>query len=197
MTTSLDQSKVLVGSADQETTGAIASGTPITDGTSPANFSAAQTLAAGQAALGYLSTDGITVSTEYSTKSLQEMNLAKVRTLLTDFSGTIKFTLIQFDLAGAQAAFGADNVTSETNGFHIKLGAHLPARRCYTICLKDGDDALIVVIPNGQVTSGADLTFKADEAIELPIEIDCLDDGSGESVHVYYNHAAASGNGNS
>lgn len=187
---SLSQSGVTVGRADQATTGAISSGSVVTGPSVPATWAQALALVATMTSTGYVSTDGCSVTTEYGTKAIQEWNLAKVRTLLTEFTGTLKFSLIQFDLEGAKMAFGADNVVATSNGFHIKLGAHIPEPRCYAVRIKDGSKAMILLIPNGQVTSGADITFKADEAIELPVEIDCLDDGTGESIHLFYEDEA-------
>jgi hypothetical protein len=51
--------------------------------------------------------------------------------------------------------------------------------------MKDGDMKMIVLIPNGQVTSGVDITFAANSAINLPITISANDDGTGESIHIY------------
>ena len=48
-----------------------------------------------------------------------------------------------------------------------------------------GDMNMIVLIPNGQVTSGVDITFAANSAINLPITISANDDGTGESIHIY------------
>jgi hypothetical protein len=42
-----------------------------------------------------------------------------------------------------------------------------------------------VLIPNGQVTSGVDITFAANEAISLPIEISANDDGTGNSIYIF------------
>ena len=51
--------------------------------------------------------------------------------------------------------------------------------------MKDGDARFLVLIPNGQVTSGVDITFAANEAISLPIEISANDDGTGNSIYIF------------
>jgi len=185
----LDTSKVLVGLADQQVTGAILTGDVITS--IPADFAAAQTAISAFDDSGYVSTDGLSISTENGTKSIQEWNLAKVRTMLEDWTGTVSFTLIQADYDGWCQLLGADHVTKidATSGhgeyLHIKIGAHLPAPKAWAMKMKDGDNKFIVIIPNGQVKNGIDLKFQASEAIALPIEIDCLDDGTGEGIHIY------------
>ena len=193
----LDTSKVLVGLADQSVTGAISTGDVITS--APADFAAAQAAITGFADSGYVSTDGISITTDNGTKSIQEWNLSKVRTLLEDWTGSIAFTLIQADYAGWCQLLGSENVTkiaaTAEHGeyLHIKVGAHLPEPKAWAMKMKDGDERIIVLVPNGQVTSGLDLKFQASEAIALPITIDCLDDGSGEGIHIYTDDGKVSG----
>ena len=62
---------------------------------------------------------------------------------------------------------------------HIKLGAHLPRPQAWALRMKDGDMRMLILIPNGQVASGIEITFAANEAIGLPIEISANDDGTG------------------
>ena len=71
----VDASKVLVGALDQATTGAVLDapiGTPI-----PTDLNAALNAAFKDS--GYISSDGISMSTDYSTKDITEANGASVR----------------------------------------------------------------------------------------------------------------------
>lgn len=186
----INAKKVMIGLADQSsTTGALAQGAVIT--TIPADFTAAQTAIASFTTSGYISEDGASLSTTVNVTDIREWNRNAVRRLLEEFDGTISCTLIQLDEDGAKQCFGSANVVktaaTSTHGeqLHIKLGAHLDAAHAWALRIKDGDSKMIVLVPNGQVTSGVDITFAANSAINLPVTISANDDGTGESIHIY------------
>lgn len=186
----INAKKVFVGLADQSsTTGALLRGDVIT--TIPATMSAATTAISSFTNSGYFSEDGVTLTTDVSVTSLREWNLSTVRNLLEDFSGTLSGTLIQLDEEGAKQVFGANNVTktaatsSTGEQLRIAMGAHLPESQGWALKMKDGDARFLVLIPNGQVTSGVDITFAATEAISLPITITANDDGTGNSIYLF------------
>lgn len=192
----INNADVYVGQADYGVsgTGAILVGDVITATNIPATISAALTAITNFTGLGYVSEDGVSLSTDYGTESVKEWNKAKIRTLLNEFTGTVSAVLVQSDYDGWCAVVGAENVTktaaTTTSGelIHVKIGAHLPARKAFAVKMKDGDAAMLLLIPNGQVASGLDITFQAGDVIRLPLEVDCLDDGTGESIHFYMNN---------
>ncbi len=182
--------KVFVGLADQSaTTGALLRGAVIA--TPPATFSEATTAISSFTSSGYFSEDGVSLSTSISVTNIREWNLSTVRRLLEDFDGTVSGTIIQLDEEAAKQCFGEDNVTvtaaTTTSGqqLRIALGAHLAEPQAWALKMKDGDARFLVLIPNGQVTSGVDITFAANEAISLPIEISANDDGTGNSIYIF------------
>ena len=186
----LDAKKVFIGTAEQSsTTGAVLRGDVIT--TIPANITDAQTAIASFDSSGYVSNDGVTLTTELSTNDLQEWNGAVVRKLMESFTGTITANLIQADYDGWCQLLGEENVdripanTTHGEQLHIKLGAHLALPKAWAFKMKDGDFRMLVLVPNGQVVSNIEMTFAASEAIALPLEISCNDDGTGESIHIY------------
>lgn len=186
----LDAKKVYIGTAEQDsTTGAVLTGPVIT--TIPANITDALTAIASFDSSGYVSNDGVTLTTELSTNDLQEWNGATVRKLMESFTGTITLNIIQADYEGWCQAIGAENVTriaaTTTHGeqLHIKLGAHMAQPKAWALKMKDGDFRMLVLVPNGQVVSNIEMTFASSDAIALPLEISCNDDGTGESIHIY------------
>lgn len=186
----INANKVFVGLADQSSTvGALSRGTALS--TIPADYTAAATAIANFTSSGYISEEGATLTTNISVTKLREWNRAAVRQLLEDFDGNISLTLIQLDEEGAKQAFGTSNVTktaaTSTHGeqLRIALGAHIEAPQAWALRVKDGDAKCIVLIPNGQVTSGATITFSANEAISLPVTIDA-NDVNGQSIYVYF-----------
>lgn len=186
----LDATKVIIGLADQsKTTGALRRGPVINN--IPDTFAEALAAIAGFESSGYFDEEGASLSTDISTNDLKEWNGATVRKLIENFDGNVSGTLLQADYEGWVQLLGADNVelteatTEHGEQLHIKLGAHLGAPQAWALCMKDGDSRMIVLIPNGQVANGVELTFQAGDAIKLPLEISANDDGTGENIHIY------------
>lgn len=188
----LDATKVYIGLADQATTGAVLNGPVVVPENIPADINAAEPIIADWRSSGYVSEDGASLSTDLSTTDIKEWNKAGVRTLLDEFTGTVTLTLIQADYDGWAQALGEDHVdripaTAEHGEqLHVHIGANLPAPRGWALKMKDGDARMMVFIPNGQVASSLDITFAADQAIGIPLTINCHDDGtgSGDMIHI-------------
>lgn len=188
----IDATKVYIGLADQSaTSGALARGSVIAAANIPATFAAAVTATSSFTSSGYFSEDGVNLSTSISTTNIREWNRANVRRLLEEFDGTLSGTLIQLDEEAAKQCFGSGNVTktaatvSTGTQLKIALGAHLPEAQAWALRMKDGNAKFLILIPNGQVTSGVDITFTANDPISLPIEISANDDGTGNSIYIF------------
>lgn len=186
----LNSAKVLIGTADQQaTTGAIRNGAPLT--TIPTTFEEAEAAMNAMANSGYVSEDGLELSNDMSTTEIREWNRNIVRKLLDSYDGTIAWSLIQQDEASWKQAIGDDYVdkvaatTAHGEQLHIKLGAHLAPAQSYAFAMKDGDARIIVIVPNGQITTLDAITFNATEAIALPVTLSCYDDGTGNSIHIF------------
>lgn len=188
----IDATKVFIANADQsKTSGALARGSVIAAASVPSTFADAVTATTSFTSSGYFSEDGVSLSTSVSTADIREWNRAVVRRLLEEFDGTLSGTLIQLDEEAAKQCFGSANVTktaaNTTHGeqLRIALGAHLPEAQAWALRMKDGLAKFLILIPNGQVTSGVDITFAANDAINLPIEISANDDGTGNSIYIF------------
>jgi len=190
----LDTKKIFVPLADQtKTTGAALAGPVITE--VPEHFEDVMTAIDGFGSTGYVSEDGIALSTSLSTTDFKEMNRTTVRKGLDDFTGTVTYTELQFlDETVLKRKFGdfaVDVVNANaTHGkqIHVSIGARLPPEQAYVWLLKDGDVRAIVLIPRGQVTNGVDVTFAANAMATIATEVTAYDDGSGEntSIHIYF-----------
>lgn len=188
----INAKEVFVGLADQSTTtGALGRGPVIAGGNIPADIDAAITAVKYFTSSGYVSEDGATLTTDISTTDLKEWNKNTVRRLLDSFDGNVSLTLIQLDEEGAKQCFGEDNVTviaaDSTHGTRMKIGigASLPEPQGWVLRMKDGEARMLVLIPNGQVTSGVEITFVANDAIKLPVTISANDDGTGHSMYIF------------
>lgn len=177
----INQEAVLVGAPYQTSTvGAVAYAA--TTATLPTDASTALT---GFTHCGYISEDGITLSTEYGTESIKDWSLAKIRTILTEFTGTITFTFCQTSLEELQAIFGSDHITESSGKIAVAMGPHMAPARAYVFNMKDGDERLRIVVPNGQITLDGDISFTASAPINWSVSIDCGSDDSGENIYFY------------
>lgn len=189
----LNAAKVLIGTADQQsTTGAIRCGTLIDTEDIPTTFAEAETILAGLTTdSGYVSEDGMELGNDLSTNDIREWNRATVRKVLESFDNEITFTLIQSDETSWKMALGEDYVTktvaTATHGeqLHIQMGAHLAPSKTWGFALKDGDVRVIIIVPRGQITTLDSITFNATDAIALPLTLSCYDDGSGDTLHIF------------
>ena len=167
----VDASKVLVGALDQATTGAVLDapvGTPI-----PTDLNAALNAAFKDS--GYISSDGIALSTDYSTKDITEANGANVRQLLEKFDGTVKFTELEMSERAATRAFGKDAVTvtaaTSTRGTQMKIAI-------------GGAVKMMIIVPRGQAIPPSEMNFQSAEAVTLPVELKCQPDAQGNSIYI-------------
>lgn len=187
----LDNKNILIPYADQSTTGAAFAGAVVA--TVPTDYDSALTALANLTATGYLGEDGIQLTTTLSTTDFKEMNRGTVRKGLDDFTGTITYAELQLmDEAVLARKFGAANVTTTaattTAGkkIHVKIGSELPPIQTFAFKLKDGDAKAILWVNSGQVTNGVDITFSPNSMASLPMEVSCFDDGTGYSVHLFF-----------
>lgn len=188
----LNSKEIFVPLADQTpTTGAALAGDVIT--TIPADFDAALTAIQGFTGTGYLGEDGIALSTTLSLTDFKEMNRGTVRRGLDDFTGIVTYTELQFmNYVVLCRKFGEDNVdrTAATQQagqkIHLSIGPDLAPNQAFAWKLKDGDARAIILIPNGQVTNGIDVTFVANAMASVPTEVSAYDDGTGKNIHIYF-----------
>lgn len=188
----LNTKEIMVPLADQTlTTGAAYSGDVVA--TVPADFDAAVTALSSLTATGYLSEDGISLSTSFSLTDFKEMNRGTVRKGVDDFTGTISYTELQImNEAVLKRKFGDDNVTvtaatlSAGRKIKVKIGSELPPIQTFAFKLKDGDAKAIVWVAQGQITNGLDITFASNSMASVPMEVSCYDNGDNDSIYIFF-----------
>lgn len=187
----VDASKVLVGTPDQLTTGAILCAPLGTDIPTLENIKpSGVTLDDAFIDAGYANEDGITLTPDMSTNGIKEWGGAVVRQVLEEFNGTIEFTLIQTDEAAFKMAFGDEYVTAQAataehgNQLMAKLGAHLPESKVWVFKMKDGAARMLIVVPNGQVTTIDEATFNSTDPVGWAISVSCYPDSTGTAIYI-------------
>ena len=182
---------VRVGLPEQGVTGAIKSapiGTALPDLTDITK--AAVALNAAFEGNEYVSEDGLTLSPSMSTSDIKDWSGAAVRKLLSSFDGTLTWTMISTNAEQMKLTFGEDYVETKdataTHGNQTKaaLGAHLPDPRAWVFLMKDGDARMVIVVPNGQVTELADVTFNATNAVGWGVTLATYPDENGHNIYI-------------
>lgn len=188
--TGIDKAKVLLGTADQTTTGAILVAPLGTTLPTLTNLTKASvTLDAAFVPAGFVSEDGVSLGLDISINDIREWNRGIVRSALESFDGTIEFTLIQTDEQTMNIIVGEGYVTTANataqDGKKVmaKFGTHLPDACSWVIKLKDGDARAMIVIPNGQVTSFDTVEMTATDVIGWHVTVTAMDDGNGDSIY--------------
>lgn len=187
---------VVVGAPDQSSTVGAVNWAAIT-ATMPTDAKTAlptQTWTSG----GYVSTDGVSLSIDHSTTSIQDWSLGHIRTLLEDFTGAVTFTFVQTDYETLCAIFGASNVTktdaTSSAGTLIKLsiGPELAPAKAWCFNMKDGSQRIRLVLPNAQPTLDGEISFVANEPISWSVSLDCNMDEAGKSIYFFYDDGVTS-----
>lgn len=143
--------------------------------------------------LGYVGEDGVTESAERSTEEIFAWGGVKVRTVQTQYSGSLSFVLIESRRAEAlKFVFGEDNVTEATGVITVKRNATPLPHGQLVIDMKDGDAARRLDAGLAQVTEVGDITYVDGEAISYEVTVSIDPDADGNTL-VEYIEAADSG----
>lgn len=183
----VDATRVLVGSPDQATSGAILSA-PI--GTTLPT-TAVDTIDAAFTDSGYVSEDGLVFSPDISSNDINDWSGSLVRRIKTTFNGTLAWTHLETNEGALKNTFGDNNVTvtaaNQTHGAQlaVAINGEFPAAKSWVFKMKDGLNRILVVVPNGQVTGIEDVDFTAGDAIGWGVTLSCYPDASGNSLYVY------------
>lgn len=177
--------KILVGSPSQTTASGAIRRAP-TGTAAPTDASTA--MPAAWTAGGYVDDSGVSLSASVSTTDLKEWGGNLVRRLVESFTGEVTFTYMEFaDTESLKQQYGDDYVTvSEAKkSVKVALGAHLGAVQSWVIDVKDGDSAVRIYVPKGQVTANGDISFVSNDAIKSQTTLTCYDDGTGNSLYLF------------
>ena len=143
------------------------------------------TLPASAADLGFVSEDGLAISTERDVEYIRDWNLDQVRALLTEHSATLTFSLISWTVESLKAWAGDDNVTETATEFVVRINSNMARPSAWIFNLKDNGVKRRVVVPNAVVASQGELVLRKGEATNLEIELSPLVDEYGEKIYVY------------
>lgn len=183
--------EVRVGLPEQSVTGAIKSaplGTPLPDLSSIKK--AGVTLNSAFKGDEYVSEDGLTLSPSMSTNKIKDWSGATIREVLASYDGTLSWGIISTNEEQMKLTFGEDYVETEEataehgNQTKAALGAHLPEHRSWVFLMKDGDARMVIVVPDGQITSLSDVKFDSSGAVVWPVTLSTAPDENGHNIYI-------------
>lgn len=187
----VDSNKVLTGAPDQSVTGAIWSGPKMVPFAQPADpFTSKKPQ--GFEDSGYVSEDGLKLTTERSTADIKDWNGDIVRKILEEFSGTLVYSHLEFSEFALKESYGEENVeelkkAATNNGRQLKVAinaADLPIKARW-FRMKDGNARVVILAPNCQVTEVGEVSFVKSEAIKIENTISCYPDDQGNSIYIF------------
>lgn len=179
----VNSKNVLVGAPDQATTGAILSAPKDTSAPKDARDKLAKFVDSG-----YISSDGLTLTPEYSTSDITDWSGALVRRILESFNGTLAWAHLETNEESLRTWAGEVTVkqATQTTGKQITaaLGAREHPRKAWAFRIKDGEQRVLIYVPDGQVTETGDVTFTKSGAITWPVTLSTYPDSIGNSIYI-------------
>lgn len=134
---------------------------------------------------GYVSTDGVTESSERSTEVIRAWGGDKIRTVQTEYGTTLSLTVIESRNAEAlKLVFGPDNVAVDESIGEITVKRNsktLPYQQ-FIIDMLDGENSRHLDVGNGQVIEVGDISYVDGEAISYELTISCDPDDNGDTL---------------
>lgn len=185
----VNNKNVLAGRPDQAVTGAILSTTTLVTEL-PTNLYNIDPTTLNMKDSGYVSDAGLTLSVKRSTNDIKDWSQSVVKKILSEFSGSIKWSHLEVSEGSAKNFFGESNVTvtqknsSQGNRLLMQLRADELPHKTWCFRMKDGDAKIIIWVPDGQITEADDITFAASDAIKLPVTLTCYPDAKGNSLYI-------------
>lgn len=134
--------------------------------------------------VGYVSTDGVTETSERSTEEIRAWGGQKIRTVQTEYGTTLALTLIESRNAEAlKFVFGDDNVDTSTAGeIVVKRNEKTLPYVQLLVSMLDGENSSHLDVGRAQVTEVGDVTYVDGEAISYELTISCDPDDNGDTL---------------
>ena len=177
MADSRNRSNVLVGALDVKASGGLLLGeVQKTADNFPKDASSELPTGLNAKPAGFIGEDGLTKTVDRSTEKIKDWNKDTVIVLETDHSVVVKLTFLEAANADVlKAVYGADNVTISGKNITVADSAGELPHFSLVAEMNGGEGKKgRIFIPDGQVTSVGDITFKKDDVIKYEVEIECF-----------------------
>lgn len=141
----------------------------------------------GFKALGLIGEDGLSETADRSTEQVRAWGGSLARTLQTEFGLMYTFQFIETTPDVLRAIHGVANVTEGTTASElaIKINKEQLPKLPYVFEVKDGENRIRIVIPQGQITNVGDITYSHNDIIRYEVTISCYADDAGNEGYKY------------
>lgn len=174
-----DASDVVVGKP-KATGGVYAGATTATLPTNPTS-----SLDAGLTGLGYVSEDGLSMTKGGDITTIRAWGGEPVKIIKATDDLTFAWTFIETSDEVLEEVFGADQVSVNGLVTTVTINGTQVGPRSWVFEILDGDFAIRVVVPNGEMTGEVSVTFVDGQPVSWPATITCLPDSSGNKAYLY------------
>jgi hypothetical protein len=138
--------------------------------------------------VGFISENGVTQSLNSTTTTIKAFqNATVVRTAQTEFAVTYAFEMLEMNPVTLALYYGSYSVVDTTGGSTTINGTTL-GHFSYILDFVDSLQKVRIYIPDGQITTRGDTTYKNGEATPLPVTITAYPDGSGNNAYKWVDH---------
>jgi len=175
------------GAVDVAVTGIVAYA-PTTE---PAPTDAVTPLTVNWRDVGYISEDGVTEARERSTTNiLAWQNAEVVRTVTTESSMTVSFTMIETNENSLALYYGKDVATDGS----IEINpAESGGRRSFVVDYIDGEKVVRLYIPEGELTETGEQSLTSGGAVAYEVTITGYPSAAGYTAKKWYSALDESG----
>jgi hypothetical protein len=153
-----------------------------TSATLPTNASAA--VGGTLAGLGYVSDAGLTMTKGGDIQTIRAWGGEPVKIIKATDDVSFAWTFIETSDAVLSEVFGADQVTSGVTTTITVNGTQV-GPRAWVFDMLDGDFAIRIVVPNGEMTGEVQVSFVDGQPVSWPATITALPDSSGNKAYIY------------
>ena len=143
-------------------------------------------------AAGYISSDGVTETTDRSVEKITAWGGDTVKVVQSEFSLTYGFTFIEVLNTGVlEAIYGDDNVavtaaTVSTGTLHaVAINSDQLPHKSYVFEVRDGDAKIRIVIPDGQITEVGDTVYNDEDVVGYEVTVEAFSDATGNQAYKY------------
>lgn len=150
----------------------------------PTNASTA--LASAFLDVGYISDEGVTVSTSVESTSHNAWGGDEVANDVTTYSETTAFTLLEVNENAQKLAFGSANVAANLSSVAHKMGAFTTEVVLVVETLVGAGKVRRTVVPRAKLIERGDITYVDTDLVGYPVTFANLVDSSGATSYDYY-----------
>ena len=140
---------------------------------------------------GLIGEDGLSETADRSTDQIRAWGGSLARTVQIEYGLSYTFQFITTNKAVLEEVHGVENVTVTPgvdpayDELAIAVNKNELPVKPWVFEVKDGDNRIRIVIPEGQITAVGGITYSHNDIIRYEVTLTCYEDESGNSAYKY------------